>query len=253
MPHYELVKIEDKGNFILDLDDFISSCIYNNKSWENHLEHIYSEIIKKDFIVVDIGANIGYHSIRFSEFCDKVYAFEPVPYNFNLLCGNIAVNNLSNNITPFCIGLGDKEEKVGIVFQEEVELWWKNSKTTSHKNYGGTVLGKKSSNKNIIVKPLDNLNLNPDVIKIDVEGYELKTFKGAIKTIKKYNPVIFAEIHKDKRKKVFKLLESLNYDTYLIPSYPWDSDFISINPQTKNYKDIVKILDQHNLQKISFG
>ena len=34
---------------------------------------------------------------------------------------------------------------------------------------------------------------NPDLIKIDVEGYENKVLLGAIKTIKKYKPVIYVE------------------------------------------------------------
>ena len=256
MPHYELVKIEDKGNFILDLDDLISCSIYNNESWEYYLEQIYSKIIEKDFIIIDAGANIGYHSVLFSKLGKKVYSFEPVPYNFNLLCGNIALNNLSNDIIPFCVGLGDKEEKVGIVFQEEVELWWVNSKTTSHKNYGGTVIGSSADVKDLIVKPLDVFNLNPDFIKIDVEGYEFKLIEGATNTIKNSKPTILIEIHQDQIEKVSGILNSLGYNIYLIPSEPWNSDFICIHPESKHYEKTLKIIKEENLnkiQKINFG
>jgi FkbM family methyltransferase len=75
--------------------------------------------IKKDYgevpgnyTIIDIGANIGAYSI----FACKpentiVYAFEPVPSNYDLLLKNIRYNNLEKRILPFNLAVGAKQEK----------------------------------------------------------------------------------------------------------------------------------------------
>ncbi len=44
-------------------------------------------------------------------------------------------------------------------------------------------------------RTLDSYKLKPDIMKIDVEGFELEVLDGAIKTIKKYHPKIIIETH----------------------------------------------------------
>lgn len=53
-------------------------------------------------VVIDIGANIGMYSIKLLQHFPflKIYAFEPVLENFELLCENIRLNNLESNIIP---------------------------------------------------------------------------------------------------------------------------------------------------------
>lgn len=55
--------------------------------------------IKAGDVVVDIGANIGYHTLLFARGvgkAGKVYAFEPVPENFSILEKNVALNGYGN-------------------------------------------------------------------------------------------------------------------------------------------------------------
>jgi len=74
--------------------------------------------IKKDYgdipdnsVIIDIGANIGVFSI-FAAVPEnnKVYSYEPMPENFNLLKENIQSNNLGNKIFPFNSGVSSKKE-----------------------------------------------------------------------------------------------------------------------------------------------
>lgn len=46
--------------------------------------------------VLDVGANIGNHSLVFSLHAKQVYAFEPIPAIFDLLQNNIAQNAITN-------------------------------------------------------------------------------------------------------------------------------------------------------------
>lgn len=76
--------------------------------------------IKKDYgniednsVILDIGANIGAFSIFAAKMSKNslIYAFEPMPQNYDLLVENIQVNNLEKNIFPFQLGIGAQKEK----------------------------------------------------------------------------------------------------------------------------------------------
>ena len=56
--------------------------------------------INKNDIIIDIGAHIGLFALYASQFCKdgKIYCFEPIKENFNLLLANIELNGISNII-----------------------------------------------------------------------------------------------------------------------------------------------------------
>ena len=67
--------------------------------WESGITALLGKIISPGMTVVDIGANIGYHTLTAANlvgFNGKVYAFEPEPGNFNLLNKNIHINKYSS-------------------------------------------------------------------------------------------------------------------------------------------------------------
>jgi len=66
--------------------------------------------INKNDTVVDIGGHIGIFSVFASKFSNKVFCFEPVIENFNLLKENIKLNNIQN-IFPFNLAVSDKDGK----------------------------------------------------------------------------------------------------------------------------------------------
>src|SRR5690242_904630 len=47
-------------------------------------------------VVLDIGANIGNHTLAFATRARAVHAFEPIPYLFDVLSGNVARNQLAH-------------------------------------------------------------------------------------------------------------------------------------------------------------
>lgn len=168
------------------LNDWIQSIIYNTKNFYeiNMLEDVQKRIGENKSIV-DIGANIGNHTIYFSKVCKakNVYSFEPQKNIFNILKKNVQINNVSHIVKLFNMGLGKSYSHADVI-------------VTDKNNYGSSRLNKSVEGK-IEIDSLDNILIdeanNVDMIKIDVEGMELEVLKGATKILKKFNPLIYIE------------------------------------------------------------
>ena len=77
-------------------------------------EKIFKNIDTQKSICLDIGANIGNHTLYFSQFFDKVYAFEPHPRIYDLLKINV---KKSKNIEIFQFGLSNKNDEMILTTQ----------------------------------------------------------------------------------------------------------------------------------------
>lgn len=192
VPNYPLDTIQ---RWIVDKSEF----------YENDVLKELEDYIPEDAVICDIGANIGNHALYWASNMkvQKIYAFEPVDTTYKILETNIKINNLENIIKPFNIGLSD-EKGYGVI------------NIYSNDNIGGTHI-KKSDNLNgekLNIDKLDNIEIKEekiDFMKIDVEGHELFTLKGAEQTINKYKPLIFIEIFAENSDTITKLLSSYGY------------------------------------------
>jgi len=141
------------------------------------------ESLKIDFsnsIAIDIGANIGNHSIYFSNFFGSAISFEPHPRTYKVLLLNA---ELSKNINCKNIGLSDANREAPL---EE-----------NPANMGNSFILEKNTRtaETANLRTLDSLEDFGDVklIKIDTEGHEYKVIAGARKTIKNNMPIIIFE------------------------------------------------------------
>jgi FkbM family methyltransferase len=171
---------------------------------------------------IDIGANIGTWSLYASNIVGvsgTILCFEPHPKNYNFLSQNIKLNNF-NNIQTFNFGLSDSDTLLNFTNTFD---------TMNH------VSDSKSNNTIIVpVKKLDDFTKNfniIDLIKIDVEGYELFVLKGAIATLRKTKKIIFES---DSR-----LQNNYNYKTTDIINFLKNENFV-----------IYKIVDSKILSEI---
>lgn len=75
-------------------DDYISNTIKKFGCWEPEISNLIHEICseKSPSFIVDIGANIGYYSLLCASLGHEVVAFEPMPYNYDLLTSSIHFN-----------------------------------------------------------------------------------------------------------------------------------------------------------------
>ena len=153
-------------------NDLISESIFLNGSHEKE----YLKVIKnnlssyiKNKNVLDIGANIGTHTLFFALLAKKVYSFEPNKKVFDLLYLN---TKNKRNVKAFNYGLSEKSG----IFSALIPM---------DNTGGGSLVSKNLKNcfsvKFRLKKYTDILELQKqkiDLIKIDIEGNELKCFKG---------------------------------------------------------------------------
>ena len=76
--------------------------------------------IDKNDVVVDVGAHIGLFALYASQFCNngKIFCFEPIKENYNLLLDNISLNNIKN-IFPYNIAVTKKTSIAKIFLNED--------------------------------------------------------------------------------------------------------------------------------------
>lgn len=149
--------------------------------------------------VVDVGANIGGHTIFWSLICRaQVHAFEPNPLAFAYLEENIRLNGQSSRVTAHHLALG------AACGTATLEL------TTG--NMGRTFVRPCSEGPVKIIR-LDELRLcDIRLLKVDVEGMEAEVLSGAYGLLQSSRPIVWVEILTEPRLVIVRrMLRELRY------------------------------------------
>ena len=230
------------GYVILNKNDKYLTKAFLNYGECNELELSFlRQILKKGDTVFDVGANIGNHSMFFSKqvgSTGKIFSFEPQPQLFYMLCGNLALNSITN-VTPYNKGVG----------KEEGYLWLPNIDYSSEYNFGGISLQTKEDKLRIPVTTLDHFCdiERVDLIKIDVEGMEHEVITGAMELILKFKPFLFVENDRlDKSEDLVKLIRSLGYKLYWVVTPLYNDHNIANNSKNIFPSIVVKNMYCHH-------
>ena len=184
-PVPQLVKVLPNGLWIFH-NDLICKWIEESGRLDhdqNLLPGILKHIREGD-TVLDIGAFVGDHTIAYARAVGKrgrVVAFEANPVAASCLEHNL---RKFDQVTLINVALGDQ------AISEPVPL----SMVQGH--YGSAALGDGADKiADVLVRKLDYWHFAPQLIKIDVEGYELQVLKGAERTITENRPKMVLEIN----------------------------------------------------------
>lgn len=208
---------------------YVDESIAEHGYWEMGLSRGFLEHIKKGGVFLDIGANIGYHSLFVASLLKesgRVYSFEPISHLCSQLQASIALNNFTN-IEVCNFGLAESEGEATIHMRDE--------------NIGGSTLLSFPKIEKFDVKETEKVSLKKldsflgehakvDVIKIDVEGYELEALRGAVNILKSNHPVIFMEFspviyfqdYANKPLDLVDFLRGLGYSFFSLDEEPLD-------------------------------
>jgi FkbM family methyltransferase len=166
--------------------------------------------LKKSTVFIDVGSNWGYFSLvaAFENPSCHIHAFEPFPSARKDLDLMVEQFSLRKSIRVYPYALSDKNLKVSMDTRYKSGLA---KITESSENIGSGV--------SVDSRSLDGFNnLNSDLIKIDVEGYESRVIEGATGHIQKNKPIIIFESTVSgafgKILHPFICLEKLGYEFY---------------------------------------
>lgn len=204
-------------------DGILKPLFYNDSYVELSDLRVFTNLIGEKSVILDIGANTGIYSIASAAMSggSQIYSFEPNPVNYRRLLKNIEINSFTN-ITTFQQAVGAFKGAIGFTVPEKDMISDTSSalESFSKSTYSGDIEWKNIEAEQIMLDDFcSDLTLDKvDLIKIDVEGYELSVLKGASKLIERFRPTILIEsfLNEEKRKYLEDLVVSNNYTIYLI-------------------------------------
>lgn len=170
----------------LDLSEVIDASLYYSGTFEPKIEKLMADNLSAGMNVIDIGANIGYHTFRMASAVRPgvVYAIEPTSTAYTKLLRNAELNPKIDNIQFIKVGLNDSEAgEQEIAFRGNYRL------------DGKTELTKERIRLTTLDSVVKERGIERvDFIKLDVDGFEGKVLKGASETLQRFKPRLIAEV-----------------------------------------------------------
>jgi FkbM family methyltransferase len=182
--------------------------------------------ISKTFI--DGGAHMGVYSVLLSDSFKEVHSFEAQKRTYFQLCGNVFLNE-KENVRPYNVAITSPAKANQITTLSIVS-----------KDGGGSTICQPHApvlaTEKVKTATIDSFHIeNVGLIKLDIEGNELKALEGARNTIERSNkpPIIFEANNDawftDQKKELFGYLNQNGYD--IVEIKPFDNMYVALKRQ----------------------
>lgn len=150
--------------------------------WEADTCRFLRATVKSGDTVIEVGANIGAHTLLLGKLCapGHVFAFEPTDYACAKLRANLALNPDIQNVTLIQAAVTNHEHAIP---NKHITCSWP--------LFGGS--GEETVNVEALALdefPFDRISL----FKVDVDGYDFKVLEGASNILRRFRPVVFVEL-----------------------------------------------------------
>ena len=234
------------GTFYGYENDYIYKCIRDHGRFSPTEIEFLENILNEDDNIIEIGSNIGSHTIPFAKKTKNgtCFVFEPQNDIYQMLTTNILINQLDNVRTyPVGIGMSDniiyyKKDK------SDTNTGGFSLLRTSDPN-GGSFLKITPINKTIYPEFYNLKSLK--LIKIDVEGMEIFVLYQLLQLIQRHSPYIFVEYNLQTYHKLIQFA----YDNKYIP-YLFNTNCSQYGLSNK-YCDInIFLVHENNKDKFSY-
>ncbi len=204
----EEIRVSHFKVHVIKDDQYVGPSLRRGELWDGWMCRDLVQIYECDTDIIDIGANIGWDSLMFSDF-GPVHCFEPIFHEIveKNIQANLDAVNYPIRLYPY--GLSSSEQTINMYMPCRT--------ADGQCNYGGTsVYQDERSPEGVpaVFKRLDDVYSGvPSVMKIDVEGHELEVLRGAKTIIAQHKPSMFIEIlNRDEHTcEITKFLKTLGY------------------------------------------
>ena len=193
---------------------YSSNDVYVGRSLELYGEfaegevELLSQIAQPGDVVMDVGAHIGAQTIVLAKAVGErgaVFAFEPQRIAFQTLCGNMALNSITNVL---CIhsAVGKEAGNINVPVIDQ----------SKPNNSAWLALTPTPAGETVKVVTIDSYQVpRCKLIKVDAAGMELDVLTGAIATIQRLRPFLYVEnSQREKEGELTRYIDSLGYDIY---------------------------------------
>ena len=198
------------GRFLYNPNDvYIGKALEAYGEAHEHELELLRQLCAPGSTIFDLGANIGDHTIPLAKHVGAngfVYAFEPQRLIFQMLCANVALNDLPN-VDCIHAAVGATH---GAVLIPEIDY-------SLEANYGGIEVSEFKEGRPVERIVLDDYldTQGADLVKIDVEGMEADVLEGGRKFIARFRPVLYVENDRiDRSQNLIELLYELGYRAF---------------------------------------
>jgi len=190
---------------------------YTEDKWE--WSGIIKPIVSPGSQVLDIGANVGYLSGLFARWAGpvgRVVSVEPIPATYDVLSASMKKLYPQTSTTIQCC-VSDQAGDVTMSvpdYEDGGRNYYESHIITGEENPSDASFSVKALTLNEIV---EQLNLTPGFIKIDVEGHELSVIKGGADFLATHQPPLLIEISgnpDDQSSSAYALFEELSQNGY---------------------------------------
>ncbi|MDR3579535.1 MAG: FkbM family methyltransferase [Oryzomonas sp.] len=225
---------------------FFVNSVQNGNCYEPDYTSIMLKVLRPGDTVIDIGANFGYFSLLASSLVTstgRVISIEPDKENFFFLIRNIEINKMSN-IKAINCAAGNLKKEIDFFLDPLNDgahsLCGISPETIQQIGDKNTVTSK--IQMDMVDSLLNSENIaNIKIIKVDTEGWEFHTIEGAISVIKRFSPIILAEVNRSglrrsgaSEKYLRLLMQELGYSTF-IATYEKNTNKVYLESVPQNY------------------
>lgn len=211
-----IIKNAKHGNFAFYLDDDpIGTCLFYYGEWAEQEFDVISKLVTPNTNCIDVGANIGTHTVWLSKHCPSgfIFAIEPQFYISQVLNTNITLNDCYN-VVPLNIGIANTTGKMLVEVLHPTGLG-------NQQNYGQfSLLNQSTVERGVLIdiKKLDDIELYDYPIgfmKLDCELLEAHVLQSANRIITEYKPNMYIEFNRvEGNDEVLAILEDYGYNCY---------------------------------------
>ena len=173
------------------INDHRPYLMYNLGLWEPYKQFAMKKYVSKGMVAYDVGAFHGYYTMVLSRLVGKegfVYSFEPARENFEFLKNVINFNRLSN-VELNQKAVGGKDGEIYCTFNKSNPMAECIFEQSGEYKVEITILNSFA---------LKDLNKKPDIVKMDIEGFEFDALKAMDRVIDLYHPMFFIDVHNAK-------------------------------------------------------
>lgn len=208
-----IITIRLKNGIIYNIHTNTSDIRVLNELWNLSIYDHLKSLVGENSTIIDIGGHVGVFSVKAATWGKnvRVYSYEPMPQNFNLLTSNVAVNNLDDRIKPAQSAVADQDGNMNLYVRY-------------HDSGGGSLYNTENTKEGFTISvktvTLENIfkthNIAVcDFMKIDCEGGEVPILTKAPQELFKKIRSISIEWHEDlapmSRIDFMKFLEGVEY------------------------------------------